>query len=108
MPQLLYLQGKSPCYPVDRRLGGPQSQYGYGGEEKNSQPLPGLKCLTIQPVAYYCTTELYWLQKCLYKLSFSSEGFFSSSSEIFSFLLFRITYLAICLTRKFIHSFNLF
>jgi hypothetical protein len=42
MPQLLYLQGKSPWYPLDRRLGGPQSQSGHGGEEKNSQPLPGL------------------------------------------------------------------
>jgi hypothetical protein len=31
-------QGKSPWYPLDRRLGGPQSRYGRGGEEKNSQP----------------------------------------------------------------------
>jgi hypothetical protein len=30
----LYLQGKSPWYPLDRRLGGPQSQFGHGGEEK--------------------------------------------------------------------------
>jgi hypothetical protein len=36
-------QGKSPCYPLDRRLGGPQSRSGYGGEEKNSQPLPSLE-----------------------------------------------------------------
>jgi hypothetical protein len=27
---------------LDRRLGGLQSQSGRGGEEKNSQPLPGL------------------------------------------------------------------
>jgi hypothetical protein len=26
-------------YPLDRRLGGPQSRSGRGGEEKNSQPL---------------------------------------------------------------------
>jgi hypothetical protein len=38
----LYLQGKNPLYPLDRRLGGPQSRSGRGGEEKNSQPLPGL------------------------------------------------------------------
>jgi hypothetical protein len=31
-------QGKSPWYPLDRRLGGPQSRSGRGGEEKNSQP----------------------------------------------------------------------
>jgi len=32
---LLYPQGNSPQYPLDRRLGGPKSQSGYGGEEKN-------------------------------------------------------------------------
>jgi hypothetical protein len=40
-------QGKSPCYPMDRRLGGPQSRSGRGGEEKNSQPPPRI----VQPVA---------------------------------------------------------
>jgi hypothetical protein len=34
----LYPQGKSPWYLLDRRLGGPQSRSGCGGEEKNSQP----------------------------------------------------------------------
>jgi hypothetical protein len=42
-PRPLYSQGKSPFYPLDRRLGGPQSRSGRGGEEKNSQPLPGLE-----------------------------------------------------------------
>jgi len=36
-------QGKSPQFPLDRRLGGPQSWSGCGGEEKNSQPLLGIK-----------------------------------------------------------------
>jgi hypothetical protein len=58
-PRLLYPQGKSPWQqPLDRRLGGPQSRSGRGGEEKNSQPLPGLKPLIIQPAAQRCTTEL--------------------------------------------------
>jgi len=39
----LFPQGKSPQYLLDRRLGGPQSHYGHGGEEKNLQPLPGIK-----------------------------------------------------------------
>jgi hypothetical protein len=39
----LYPQGKSPWCPLDRRLGGSQSRYGRGGEEKNSQPPPGIK-----------------------------------------------------------------
>jgi len=43
MPQMLYLQGNIPRCPLDRRLSGPQTQSGCGGEEKNSQPLLGLK-----------------------------------------------------------------
>jgi hypothetical protein len=46
------------CYPLDRRLGGPQSWSGCGGEEKNTQPLPGLEPPIIQPVAQRYTTEL--------------------------------------------------
>jgi hypothetical protein len=34
---------------LDRRLGGHQSWYGHGGEDKNSQPLPGLEHPIIQP-----------------------------------------------------------
>jgi hypothetical protein len=36
----LFPQVKSPRYPLDRRLGGPQSRFGRGDEEKNSQPPP--------------------------------------------------------------------
>jgi len=31
-----YRRGKSPRYPFDRRLGGPQSRSGLGGKEKKS------------------------------------------------------------------------
>jgi hypothetical protein len=41
-------QGKSPWYSFDRRLGGPQSRSGRGGEEKNSQPPPGISHVKIQ------------------------------------------------------------
>jgi hypothetical protein len=51
-------QGKSPWYPLDRRLGGPQSRSGRGGEEKNSQLLPGLELPIIQLVTQRYTTEL--------------------------------------------------
>jgi hypothetical protein len=44
-------QGKSPWYPLERRLGRPQNRSGCGGEERNSQPLPGLEPPIIQPVA---------------------------------------------------------
>jgi len=60
-PQPLYPQGKSPYYPVDRRLGGPQSCSGHGGKEKNSQPLLGPKPPIIQPIAQCDTTELFQL-----------------------------------------------
>jgi hypothetical protein len=58
MPQLLYPQGKNPWYPLDRRVGGPQSRSRGGGEEKNSQPLLLLEPLIIQPVVQHYTTEL--------------------------------------------------
>jgi hypothetical protein len=35
--------GKEPRYPLDRRLDVPQSRSGRGGEEKNSQPPPGIE-----------------------------------------------------------------
>jgi hypothetical protein len=36
-------QGKNLWYSLDRRLGGPQSHSERGGEEKNSQPPPGIE-----------------------------------------------------------------
>jgi hypothetical protein len=66
-PRHLYPRGKSSWYPLDRRLGGPQSRSGRGGEEKNSQPLPGLESPIIQPVAQRYTTELSQLQEVLSK-----------------------------------------
>jgi hypothetical protein len=50
--------GKEPWYPLDRRLGGPQSRSEHGGEKKNSQPLPGFEHPIIQPVAQSYDTEL--------------------------------------------------
>jgi hypothetical protein len=35
--------GESSRYPLDRRMGGPQSRSGRGGEEKNSQPPPRIE-----------------------------------------------------------------
>jgi hypothetical protein len=49
---------RDPWYPLDTRLGRPQSRSGRGGEEKISQPLPGLEPPIIQPVAQRYTTEL--------------------------------------------------
>jgi hypothetical protein len=49
-PRPLYSQEKSPWYPLDKKLDGPQSRSGSSGEEKNYQPLPGLEPPIIQPV----------------------------------------------------------
>jgi hypothetical protein len=47
-PRPLYFQGKTPRYPLDRRLGGSQSRSGRGGEEKNSRSQnAGANFLTI-------------------------------------------------------------
>jgi hypothetical protein len=55
------LQGKSPWYPLDRKLCWSQSLSGGGGEEKNSQPVLGLETPIIQPVIPCYTTEISWL-----------------------------------------------
>jgi hypothetical protein len=51
-PLPLYPRGKSPRYPLDRRLGGPQSQSGRLGEE-NSRPFrdSNSEPSVVQPVA---------------------------------------------------------
>jgi hypothetical protein len=63
-PRPPYPQRKSPYYPLNRRLGGPQSRSGHSGKEKNSQPLPGLE----PPIIQWYTTEL-----SVYSFSFTSE-----------------------------------
>jgi hypothetical protein len=57
-PQQLYPRFKSPWHPLDRRLGGNSNLSDCDGEEKNSQPLPGLEHSIIQPVDQRYTTEL--------------------------------------------------
>jgi len=42
-PRPLYPKGKSPCYPLFRRLGGPHSRSGTVGNEINSHLLPGFE-----------------------------------------------------------------
>jgi hypothetical protein len=42
-PRPLYPQEKSPWNPLERRLDGPQSRSGLGGEGKNSYPPPGIE-----------------------------------------------------------------
>jgi hypothetical protein len=66
----LYPQGKSPWYPLDRRLGGPQSRSARSGEEKNSQPRRESNPRTpiVQPVAQRYTD---WAITALFGLSCS-------------------------------------
>jgi hypothetical protein len=53
-PQPLYPRRKSSRYPLDSRLGGPQSRSGRSGEDKNSQP-------GIEPRSSSQYPSLYWL-----------------------------------------------
>jgi hypothetical protein len=53
--------GKEPPVPTGQVAGWPQSQSRDGSEERNSQPLPGLKLLIIQPVAQHYNNELFHL-----------------------------------------------
>jgi hypothetical protein len=50
-----------PRHPLDRRLGGPQSQSWHGGEEKNSQPRRESNLRTpsyVQPLASFVAVKL--------------------------------------------------
>jgi hypothetical protein len=82
--QPLYPQGKSPCYSLDRRLGGPQSRSGRDDEEKipspyrdSKQTLWNSECQlsplntshylkVAKPLAvFHCTfSYLYWRPEC--------------------------------------------
>jgi len=60
-------QGKSPWYPLDRRLGGSHSRSGHGGEEKNSSPCRESNPRTpiVQPVAQcYSLPAIPSLKRC--------------------------------------------
>jgi hypothetical protein len=49
-PQPLYTQGNSPQVPLERRLSGPRSRSGRGGEEREeSLPLPGIEPRSPNP-----------------------------------------------------------
>jgi hypothetical protein len=78
-PRSLYLQGKNPLYPLDRRLGGPPSRSGRGGKEQNSDPLPGLELPIIQAVAQRYTTDL----SCLLMRNVDIEGIWNKKSWAF-------------------------
>jgi hypothetical protein len=49
-PGRFTLRGNCPRYPLDRRLGGPQSRSGHYGEEKNLTPA-GNRTPVVQPIA---------------------------------------------------------
>jgi hypothetical protein len=57
-PRPIYRHEKRPWYPLDRRLDVSQNRSGRGCEEKNSQPLLGLKPSILQPIGQSYTTEL--------------------------------------------------
>jgi hypothetical protein len=67
-PLMLYPQGRSPRYPLDRRLGGPQSQSGHREEEKN------LTLSGIEPRPPAHSSLLYQLEQSCLTLINSAEN----------------------------------
>jgi hypothetical protein len=57
-PAALYPRGKDPRYPVDKRLGGPQSRSGRRGQKKNPLPLLGIEPRSTSPQSDTILTEL--------------------------------------------------
>jgi hypothetical protein len=52
------LPDREPLVAIREEDGGAQRRSGYGGKEKNSQPLSGLEPPIIQPAEQRCTAEL--------------------------------------------------
>jgi hypothetical protein len=78
-------------YPLDRRLGGPQSRSGRGGEEKNSQNLPGLEPPIIQPVVpQRYTTELKRSRTVKYKNKYFENKVICTLIQFISSILHRL------------------
>jgi len=65
-PRLLYLRGKSSQYTWDRMLSEPQSRSGDGGEEKNSQPPPGIEIPNPDRPAQLTVSNMITVRKGLY------------------------------------------
>jgi hypothetical protein len=83
-PAALYPRGKDPCYPLDRRLGGPQSCSGHRDIANNPLPLPG-----IEPGRPVRSQTLYWLN---YPVSHSFDYTWRKYSEKQSQILNNILY----------------
>jgi hypothetical protein len=75
-PRPLSRRGRSPWYPLDRRLGGPHSTSGYYGEKNNLLLLSGIEPWPSSPYPVSIPTELSWLlsksiRKSIYKKTYS-------------------------------------
>jgi hypothetical protein len=77
-PLPLYVLGKSPQYPLIRRLGGPQSRSGRCGEEKNPA-LSGIESGSSSPTLYRLSYPESWGRKC-------SACYFLVSVALFMFM----------------------
>jgi hypothetical protein len=78
-PWPLLPQRMSPLYQLDRRLGGPQSRFGRGGEEKHSQVFESISLLSY--VSYVCHSILLYIS---FKLSVNAV--FVSDPSLVRFL----------------------
>jgi hypothetical protein len=61
---------------------GPRAGFERGGEEKNSQHLPGLETPIIQPVAQRYTAELSRLKRMWNFVSHNRKFLYQSSAEV--------------------------
>jgi hypothetical protein len=103
MPWLLYPWGKSHQCPLVRRLDVPQSWSGHSGEEKNYQPLPGIKVPNPDCSAHsqlLLLTELPLL--CLYILFIKQLNVFRNTWHVSVDLKINLEIVVKVLTRWFI------
>jgi hypothetical protein len=91
MPRPLYPRGKSTWYPLDRRLGGPQSWSGRFGEEKRSKQRKPSTCsylitmkqdkIIIQKTANESLKNYGKVHICTWKQNKKNENFFHEDTK---------------------------
>jgi hypothetical protein len=94
-PLSFYPRGKSPWYPLDRRLGGPQSWTGHCWVKKKTylspESNPGRSTMTTEPCSSQCT--LFWVLSIFFSLALQPQFVpWPTSMKLFVSLRFSRSY----------------
>jgi hypothetical protein len=99
-----YSQGNNPWYPLDRKPGGQQSQFGWGCKEKSSYPRQELN-----PACPAHSQSLFWMSYPSFNTgnSVRNQADYTDSSELKKFLFGNDCFFIFALWESYV-TFNLF